>query len=373
MDAPATTTGIVSFPPPLKENSYQRLLYQSLDELGFPMPDVGHFKVGWMLRWRRRVRFLHFHWPQDYYRHPPRPKGPWSWIKLALFVVRLIAARALGYRVVWTVHEVYPLATASRRLDRIGGRLLARFSNVMIANDEQTAEQARRELGRAAAHVSVVPHSSYTGVYPAGRSRADVRAELGIAPDDTVFLLFGHLTKYKSIEWLVDAFRAAGVSGARLLVAGLVMDEALGAAVHRAAAEDDRVVPLLEFISDDRVGELFGASDVAVCPRQDGGTSGVLLLALSMGLPLIAARVDTYTQLTGGERAAWLFEPGDQASAAGAFRRAVEAPEEGAAKAAAASTQVADLSWDEMGRRTAALLNASLGAQDPGTPIAVAT
>jgi glycosyltransferase involved in cell wall biosynthesis len=356
MDAPAVATGIVSFPPPLKENSYQRLLYRSLDELGYPMPDVGHFKVGWMLRWRRRVRFLHFHWPQDYYRHATQPRGPLTWIKLALFALRLAAARVLGYRVVWTVHEVYPPSTTTPAIDRLGGRLLAFFSSVMIANDEQTAEQAKRVLGRVASHVSVVPHSSYTGVYPPGRPRDEVRAELGIPLDAPVFLLFGHLTAYKAIDWLVEAFLAADIPGARLLVAGLVMDEALGDAVRRAAAADERVMALLEFIPDTRVTELFEASDVAVCPRQDGGTSGVLLLALSMGVPLIAADVDTYTQLTGGERAAWLFEPGDRESAAAAFRRAVEAPDEGAAKAAAASAQVADLSWDEMGRRTAALL-----------------
>ena len=52
-----------------------------------------------------------------------------------------------------------------------------------------------------------------------------------------------------------------------------------------AAAADERIKPLLEFIPDERVSELFAASDAAVCPRQDGGTSGALILALSMGVP----------------------------------------------------------------------------------------
>jgi glycosyltransferase involved in cell wall biosynthesis len=361
--------GIVSFPPPLKENAYQRLLYAQLARHGIPMPDVGHFKVGWMLGHRRDVRFLHFHWPQDYYRHPPRPKGPWSWLKLALFAVRLAAARVLGYRIAWTVHEVFPLQTASHRLDVLGGRLLARAAHLLITNDEPTAASAAAELGARREKIAVVPHPSYVGAYPEGRSREAVRAELGLPVDAPVFLLFGHLTVYKSIEWLLDAFRASDCQEARLLVAGLVMDESVGAAVERAAADDPRVIARLGFIPDEAVAELFGAADVAVCPRRDGGTSGVLVLAMSQGVPALAASVPAYTAITGGARAAWRFSADDPASATDAFERAARR-EDAAAKASAAREQVDGISWESMGRHVADRLYATLPAGRPATAAA---
>jgi len=364
MGAPSTT-GLVSFPPPLPQNAYQRLLYEALEPEGFRVVD-GHFKVGWMLRNRRRARVLHFHWPQEYYRYPPKPSSPLTLVKLGLFAVRLAAARALGYRVAWTIHEVYPLKTHNRRHDRIAASLLARFASVLFANDEQTAAQARRDLGSRAANTAVVPHSSYIGVYPEGRSRAEVRAELGIPEDAVAFILFGHISVYKRIEWFVDAFRAADAPNAVLLVAGLVMDEAAGEHIRRASAEDDRVKALLEFIADERVAELFGACDVAISPRQDGGTSGAIVLSSSLGLPAVAASVPTYEALTGGEDAAWLFEPDDADSLKAALRRA--ASDTGAIrdKGERARGRVAHLTWEGMAARTAQLLRASMNGSTNG-------
>jgi beta-1,4-mannosyltransferase len=352
--------GVVSFPEVLAENPYQRLLYEALAPHGYAIRDGGVFKVGWLLGARRSVRVLHFHWPQDHYRHPPRPKGPVSWIKTALFAVRLATARVLGYRIVWTVHEVFPLKTASRRLDRVGGRLLALFSNVLIANDADTAAEAHRELGPAAADVAVVPHSSYVGAYPEGRTRSEVRAELDIPADAFVFLLFGHVSDYKKVDWFVDAFRRARLDNAVLVVAGLVMDEPSGARIAAAAAEDTRVRALLEFIPDDRVSELYAAADAAIAPRQDGGTSGALMLGQSMGVAGIVAAVGNYEEITGGDAAAWLFTPYDQESVTATLAEAASSRQLAQAKGEAGRRLVEPFSWDAMARRTAELLDASL-------------
>jgi beta-1,4-mannosyltransferase len=330
--------GVVSHPPVLKQNPYQRLLYESLAPHGFRLEDDGDFKLRWMLRHRRRVRVIHFHWPWEYYRHRPSPRGPLSWIKCALFGLRLAAARALGFVVVWTVHEVRPLKTENRRLESVGAWLLARFSSVLIANDPETAATARAELGRAAARIEVVPHPSFESAYEAGRPRGTVRDELGIPHD---------------------------------VVAGLVMDEAAGAAVRAAAADDPRVKALLDFIPDERVAELHHAADAAIAPRQDGGTSGVLILAFSLGLPVVAARVPTYEEITDGETAAWLFEPNDAASLGATLARAAADPKGARERAAAGRRIVAPLSWEATGARTAALLQSAMGsptARAPATP-----
>jgi beta-1,4-mannosyltransferase len=365
---PARTTGVVSFPPVIPQNPFQRLFYEALAPHGFAVRD-GDLKLRWLLRHRREVRVLHFHWPQNYYRHAPRPQGLVTWLKLALFAVRLAAARALGYRIAWTVHEVYPLNTASRRVDEIGSALLARFSHVMMANDRETADFARAELGRSADKIEIVPHSSYDGAYPPGRDRATMRAELGIDDDTFVFLLFGHVTVYKRVQWFVDAFRAAELPNAALVVAGLVQDEPSADAVRAAAAADDRIKPVLEFIPDERVTELYGAADAAVCPRQDGGTSGALVLALTLGVPVLAADHPTYTDVTGRDAAAWLFTPEGEASVTAAFEAASRHPETAAAKGTAGRRLVAPLSWGSMGTRAAELLGAALAASDDLPPV----
>lgn len=358
-------TGVVSFPPVLAENSYQRLLYEALAGHGFGLVH-GHLKIGWLLRNRRRARVLHFHWPQNHWHHAAAPERIGTALKFTLFASRLAAARVLGYRIAWTVHEVYPLDRGANRLDRLGGRALALACHVLIANDEQTARTARRELGRVASTIAVVSHSSYAGAYPAGRSRAEVRAELGVPAEAVAFLLFGHVSVYKHVEWFVEGFRRARLPNAALVVAGMVVHEPSAEAVRAAAREDPRIKPLLGFIADDRVAELFDASDAAISPRQDGGTSGVLILALSLGLPAVVPRVGTYEAITDGERTSWLYEAGDQASLAATLERVAADPAGREARAAVAASQVAGVTWQGMAEEIAELLRPSAPARRRG-------
>ena len=191
----------------------------------------------------------------------------------------------------------------------------------------------------------MIPHGSYIGVYPAGRSRKDLRAELGIESDELVLLSFGQIRRYKDLTLLVEAFSRAGLDRGVLLIAGLPLDESEAKELSRATVRDGRVVTVLEYVPDDRVAELYEASDVAVVARGDGGTSGALILALSMGLPVVAAALPAYEELTGDGRAGWHFRAGDVDSLCSALRAAASDPDERAAKGRAALERAAALSW----------------------------
>lgn len=352
---------VASLPPVLKTNPYQRLLYGQLGSLGLEVEPRPRFKLGWLFKRRHEVGFLHFHWPEAYYRYGARRiDGLRSWPLLALFGVRLGVARALGYRVVWTIHQVYPHESANRRLERLGARMLARSSDVLIAHDEATAAFARQELGRAAAPIEIVPHGSYVGVYPDGRSREAVRAALGISPDSFTFLCFGDLRAYKDVELLFGAFAAAELPEATLVLAGGAGSETEERVVRDAAAADRRIKPLLGFVDDDRVAELFLASDAAVLPRSDGGTSGSLILALSLGAPVVAAKAPAYEELTGGEASGWLFNPHDASSLRAALEAAAADPAEARRRGLEAKRRADALDWTEIGRRTAVIFAQAL-------------
>jgi beta-1,4-mannosyltransferase len=352
--------GLASFPGVLPTNPYQRLLYEHLEPLGIRVVDGARFTGGWLWRARREVAVLHFHWPQSYWRHErgPQPlRAPLSYVKLGVLAARLGASRALGYRVAWTIHQVYPHEVVSRRLDRLGAGVLARLSNVLITHDEGTRRSAVTELGAFAGRAVIVPHGSYIGVYPPGLPREATRAQLGISDGAVVFLCFGYIRAYKDVDFLLDAFRAVDVDSATLVVAGGVSDEAVAEKVRRAAAEDPRIKPVLGFVPDEAVAQLFEAADVAVVARNDGGTSASIILGLSLGRPVIAARRSTYEELLGGERAGWLFEPDD----AGALGTAIKVAVAGGlelrrAKGEAAREMAARLAWPEIAARTASLL-----------------
>jgi beta-1,4-mannosyltransferase len=351
---------IATFPSVLPTNPYQRLLYGALRGHGFEVAPPAPFELGWIVRARREVGYVHFHWPQSFWRHERGPilaRKPLSYAKLGLFGLRLAAARLLGYCVVWTIHQVLPHEVENARLDRLGGLVLARMSTVLIAHDEGTREAARRTVGGAAGKVEVIPHGSYIGVYPPGRPRDVVREELGLRRDAFVFLCFGDLRAYKEIETLLQAFASAALPRAALLVAGTIRAEEDGVVVRSYAACDWRIRALLQYVPEDGVAELFGACDAAVIARTDGGTSGSLILALSLGLPVVAARTPVYRELLGYGEAGWLFEPGDVDSLRAALEAAAGSlPRQREARARAALAQAESLRWPEIATRTAALL-----------------
>lgn len=283
-------------------------------------------------------------------------RGPLSWARLVLLAGRLAVARVLGYRVAWTIHQVRPHESSGPALDRAAALLLAHSAHVLLAHDPATAARARAELGGPGARVEVIPHASYAGAYPPRRSRRPVRAELAIADDAFVFLCFGHVRAYKDLDVVLEAFTGLDDPRAALVVAGMVVDEAAGEAVRAAAQRDPRIVPLLEFVPDERVAELFGAADAAVVARSDGGTSGALVLALSLALPVVAAETPAYVELLAGERAGWLFSPGDSASLRSAMARASADTAAARSKATEARLVARRLDPDAIAARTARAL-----------------
>jgi glycosyltransferase involved in cell wall biosynthesis len=342
-------------------NPYLRLLYGHLEASGFEVAEDARLSLRWICGARASVGLLHFHWPQGHYRYERGPAflRPFlSRVKLALFLARLVAARLLGYRLVWTIHQVLPHESVDAALDRRAARLLAHNCQLLVAHDRWTAVLASSELGMSLDSIAVIPHGSYIGVYPDGRPRTEVRRELGLPQDSFVFLCFGELRAYKEIDLLLEAFASMSLPDSRLVVSGHPKLPSIGASVRAAAATDSRITGLLDFVPDDRVAELFHACDAAVHARGDAGTSGSLVLALSLGLPLVAADTQTTRELMRDGDAGWLFRPHDLASLRQALERAASDPAEAGTRGARALGIARELDWSSTAGEFARLLDA---------------
>lgn len=372
-----------------RDNPYTNLCYEHLAEAGYVVVPAAQLTLRWLWRFRRHVTLLHFQWQPDWYylvkrrryADPPvRLPRLRSALKLGGFGVRLGAARLLGYRVVWTIHDVYPPPTVlrprtlGRRFDRIGQRILARNCHGFLTHHSSLAELASAEFGIERTRIRVVPHGAYFGQYPPGRPRAELRAELGIAPDAFVFLAFGTMRPDKSIGALLDAFRGVGAPNAALIVAGRIEDVESLRQLQAAARDDSRIKALPGFVPDDEVRELFDAADAAVLARGEEWTSGSVILALSLGVPVVCARLAAHEQLV-PERAGWLFEPGSVEGLRAALEEAAAstAAELDERRLAAAAAARALPSWEEIGERMAAVMREAIGSEQRLEALAMRT
>lgn len=363
-----TRRAVAQFPPPGgTPNPYADLLYAALAERGLPRAPLPDLTVGSLWLARRSVAFLHFHWrPDRYYARclyaggkPGFARRGRAAAQVMRFALLLGAARLLGYRIVWTVHEVYPPRgwTPGLAIDRVGQRLLAGASSLMLAHDRAVADKLRAELGSPRLRIELIPHGSFIGAYPAGRTRAQVRREVGIPGHAFVFLCFGQLRADKQVGLLLDAFARVRSPDVALLVAGAPADARSMQLVQDAARADVRIRALLHAIPHARVSELFDAADVFVLARGEAWTSGSLVLALSQGLPAIAARSPRSEGPLNHEGAGWLFHAGDVESLSEALERAASDRALANAKGMSARAWAEALpSWQEIARRIAGLL-----------------
>ncbi|HZP42482.1 MAG TPA: glycosyltransferase [Candidatus Binatia bacterium] len=322
---------IAALPRRLPSNPYCALLYGAVERLGVEVVE-GASGVRWLLRARRRVAVLHFHWPERHF-------DPRRLASAVAFVLRLLLARLLGYRLVWTVHNLRP-----HEGDTPGHRLV-RAALLRLATPIAHCEAARRALGRAAARAVVVPHGSYVGWYPNRVGARAARARLGLAADARVLACFGQIRPYKGIEQLLRAFAAIPDPDVRLVIAG----EPVGGADARVlAVGDPRVQLVLGRIPDDEVQVVVNAADVMVVPYRDVLTSGAAMLAFSFGRGIIAPRLGCLADLaeTG---AAILYDPDEPGALAAALRRGLAA--DATALGGAARRLARALSWEAIARR----------------------
>ncbi len=295
------------------------------------------------------VDVVHLHWleslaPSD----GSRPLGAaLTGARAAKLALTLRTLHRRGVAVVWTVHNLRPHEPVHPRLERMLARAVLAASDQAIVHSEHARARTSEHLGHRD-KLNVIPHGNYVGAHPpARRSRGALREELGLPPDVFVYLSFGQVRAYKRLPVAIAAFRSIRDEGVRLLIAGEPRDAEEAARVRRLAAADHRILLDLRHIPDDEVADLHSVADAAILPYRELFSSGALLLALSLALPVVAPRRGTAHEVAAGP-ALESFDENGLLTALIAVRRGDQLERRRAALAAAER-----FDWHDVAARTA--------------------
>jgi beta-1,4-mannosyltransferase len=345
---PEPATRVAVFPDMAAYNPYQSLVQEALGRRGIDVVDAGaRLTPGWVREAAGRgVTAVHLHWLELLAFDSKRRFAPILDVARTLrlwLTLRLL--RRAPVSVVWTVHNLKPHEGSRPVLYRLLERQAARTADALLVHSRYAAEMVQRELSPRG-RIAVAPHGHYLDSYPqTAHSREELRQRYGLAPDGFVFLLFGQVRPYKRVAEAVRTFK--GLDGARLavLVAGNPKDEGTREELEILAAQDDRVALELRWIGDEEVEGLHRASDAIVLNYPEIFSSGALLLAWSLGRPVVAPAGATIDELqTHGPIES--FQPDDLG---GAMRRAVDRFGGGDGEPRAdALAGARSFSWDEM-------------------------
>jgi glycosyltransferase involved in cell wall biosynthesis len=340
-DAMGLDPVILGYYPVYTTNPYLGLLYQRAWDVGIvPVPVPSDERIPELVSLARlghRV-VLHMHWLN----RPLLPAtSPADAVRLGRsFLALLDEARAAGVRVAWTVHNLLPHGTRFHEEEAAFRGEVAKRVDVIHVMASATRELVAPYFDLPADRLLHVPHPSYAGAYPDYVTRAQARFELGIAPDELVYLALGSIRAYKGLERLLDAWDALPDDGTprRLVIAGAPgKDEGIAETLSRAALHPT-VLLHAQLIEDERMQVFLRAADIAVLPYLRSLNSGALVLALTFGLPAIVPAGYGFGELL-DDVTGRTFDPDSTASLAEALvsARAMATPEASAAAAAVAA------------------------------------
>ena len=337
---------LVAVHPIARVNPYQHLLYGQAWRHGVapvPLYDLAHLEVLESVARAAGVPLLlHLHWTNKLLEGAAAEREART--RLDTFLRRLDRLRADGGHVAWTVHNAIPHDARWPALEAELQQGIVDRATIVHTLSANTPETVREWFTIPADRVVHVPHPSYRGAYEDAVSREQARWELGIEADETVYAMVGAIKPYKGTDRLIDAFDRISrerPGRRRLVVAG--MPDKGGAAdrflercdVHPFVLVHPRRIP------SDEMQHFLNAADLVVLPYLRPLNSGVLMLAFTFGIPVVAPAVgglvEAITPQTGRT-----FDPADE----GSLHRALEAADELRTPAARAAARAAADRYD---------------------------
>lgn len=342
---------VYPLPPQLPHNPYLDQLYGHLHDPRIEVRRLRPARRGLVeLLSYRGAKIWHVHFFDEIVQRRARPA---SQLRTRAFLALLALVRASGARVVWTAHNLEPHELYHADLAHRVYLAMMRAADAVLVHSRSAGEALTARYGRPR-RLDVIPMGNAAGLGGPPRDRAAARAQLGWPEGDRVILGLGTLRPYKGFEDLIDAFASSELSGARLVIAGHVQDEAYGKALAQRCAAVRAASLLTGYIADDKLPVYLAAADVVVLPYHKMLNSAMLSWPLSYAAPVVVAAFPPISELLSDGISAFLYPPGDVSGLRAALARALGHPDL-AGVGRAGQRAVSEFDWPRSAERLAAV------------------
>ena len=277
---------------------------------------------------RKMARVLAYYWRLVCYSARAKPKIfhiLWN-NKFQLFdrTLLMLYYRMLGKKITLTAHNV----NAGKRdlndsfLNRLSLRIQYNLCHHIFVHTERMRSELVSDFRIPKSKVSVIPYGINNAVPNTDLSAEQAKRRLGLNGNNKTMLFFGNIAPYKGLEYSISAFSAllSKDRSYRLIIAGRPKgSENYWKQIRQAIARGgicDRIIQRIEYIPDELTELYFKAADVLILPYAHVFQSGVLILAYSFGLPVIAADVGSLSEEIIEGQTGFVFKPRDSSDLA---------------------------------------------------------
>jgi glycosyltransferase involved in cell wall biosynthesis len=157
--------------------------------------------------------------------------------------------------------------------------------------------------------VYVIKHGGYLYHIEQKIDKKEARRQLGLEEHVKYILFFGQIKKVKGLDIVLEAMPNVD-NDIHLIIAGKPWkdDFSYYDEIIKRHHLEDRIIKQIRFIEDDEREKYFIAADVNVLPYRTIYQSGVLLMAMSYGLPVIASDLPANKEVIADKSNGLLFQ-----------------------------------------------------------------
>lgn len=351
----------VIFLPFFRKNPYQKLLKTALERQGVRV--VAGQRHRFFSLWRAlcsrgKPGVIHLHWQHPFLLAATKFR---TLLKSTLFMLEVLLVKAVGIRLVWTVHNLHAHEKIFQGTELFFGKILARLSNRLIVHSQSAVEEVTAAFGqKKAGKISVIPHASFIGYYCSSLKRDQARQRLGIEPDRLVFLNFGIIRAYKGVEHLIESFKKWPHPEALLLLVGTFYTEEMAHTIRGQVQGCGNIKIVSQYVADDDLQIYFNAADAVVLPYENILASSVAVLSMSFARPVVAPALEFMREIV-GEEDNFLFDPRQPQGLLDALNRVGDCRSELTDRGRRNYERIKPLTWEAMARQTAGVYREVLG------------
>ena len=264
-------------------------------------------------------------------------------------------AKRFGHKkLVYTAHNILPHEHGDNQREAEALKRWYRLCDAILVHNESSRRVLLDFEPSVADKVQVIAHGTFDNYAETVKEQPH---------EKTVFLAFGAIRKYKGIDTLLHEAALLPQSlreQIRIVIAGNQRKE-LDNTDYQALLEKEGVGDFVtlerRFIPDGELPAYFNGCDCCLFPYKNIYGSGALLLAYTFRKPVIASRIPTFEEETGGGKTGLLYDSAREGALAEAITRFVSLPEAERAAMRASTQEICrtKYSWAVSAENLAAL------------------
>lgn len=229
---------------------------------------------------------------------------------LEWFSVKL--AKLFGFKVVITAHDIESFAKDS---SQGMARAVYYACDLIIVHNQVSFKELNTRLRVTQAKIRVIAHGNYIDFINTHVSQQQARERLMLAGEGPFLLFFGQIKEVKGLDILINALPEVikKFPLIKLIVAGKVWKDDFSK--YQALVEKHKLSSNINFhihyIPDELLSYYYQASNLVVLPYRKIYQSGVLLMAMSFGCPVLVSDLEGMIEVVQDNLNGFTFRQGD--------------------------------------------------------------